>query len=86
MADWPTSRYPSSAESYEQIKENWSARVIDATKSDLVCVGIVDTTWRDELRLGDKVNIPVGSSLTAAPVDVTSDYGGDMNTNWGTTA
>ncbi len=86
MADWPTSRYPSSAESYEQIKENWSARVIDATKSDLVCVGIVDTTWKDELRLGDKVNIPVGSSLTAAPVDVTTDYGGDMNTNWGTTA
>jgi hypothetical protein len=86
MANWPTSRYPSSAETYEQISEQWSAKVIEATKSNLVCVGAFDTTWKDQLKMGDVLHIPVGSSLTAGAVDVTSDYGGNMNTDWGSTA
>lgn len=86
MANWPTSRYPSSAETYEFIKENWSAKVIEATKSQLVCVAAFDHKYKDDLKLGDKVNIPVGSSLTAGAVDITSDYGGNINTDWGSTA
>ena len=80
MADWPSSRYPSSAETYEFIPENWSARIITARQSNLVCVGAFNTEWRDQLKIGDKVNIPVGSSLTSGHVDVTSDYGGNLNT------
>ena len=86
MADWPTSRYPSSAETYEYIPEQWASRIIEAVKSSLVCIGVVDTTWKEFLAIGDKVNIPVGSSLTAGAVDVTSDYGGNMNTDFGATA
>jgi hypothetical protein len=86
MADWPTSRYPSSAETYEYIPQEWSSRILEAVKSNLVCVGVVNTTFRDELAVGDKLWIPVGSALTAAHVDVTSDYGGNMNTDFGATA
>ena len=83
MATWPSSRYPSSAESYEYIPQQWSARVIDAVKSNLVCVGAIDTTWREELKIGDKVWIPVGSSLSTSDVDVTGDL--SPNTDFGAT-
>lgn len=86
MADFPTSRYPSSAEAYEFIPQQWSAKVIEAVKSNLVCVNVVDTSWKSQLVKGDKVWIPVGSALTAGHVDVTADMGGNMNTDWGTTA
>jgi len=86
MADWPTSRYPASAETYEMISEQWAAKIIEATQSQLVCVNIVDTTWKDTLKVGDKVNIFVGASLTSGHVDITSDYGGNLNTDWGSTA
>ena len=86
MADFPSSRYPSSAESYEFIPQQWSARVIEAVQSNLVCVNVVDTTWKDQLIKGDKVWIPVGSSLTSGHVDVTTDMGGNMNTDFGATA
>jgi len=86
MTDFPSSRYPSSAETYEFIPQMWSAKVIEAVKSNLVCVGVVDTTWKTELVKGDKVWIPVGSALTAGHVDVTSDMGGNMNTDFGATA
>ena len=86
MAAFPSSRYPATAETYEQIKESWSAKVIEAVKNNLVCVGAFDTTWKSELAKGDILHIPVGSSLTAYAVDVTSDYGGGINTDWGATA
>lgn len=86
MADWPTSRYPASAETYEMISEQWSARILEATKSQLVCVGAFETAWKDHLKKGDKVNIFVGAHLTGGHVDVTSDWGGNLNTDWGTTA
>lgn len=84
MADWPSSRYPSSAETYEFIPQMWSARVIDAVKSNLVAVNVVDTTWKKELVMGDKVWIAVGSSLTSAAVDVSADI--SPNTDFGATA
>jgi len=86
MTDFPSSRYPSSAETYEFIPEQWSSRVIEAVKSNLVCVGVVDTTWKDQLARGDVLHIPVGSALTSGHVDVTTEYGGNMNTDFGATA
>lgn len=85
MADFPTSRYPSSAEAYEFIKENWSAKVILAVQSSLVCANLVTRKYEDDLAMGDKVWIPVGSGLTAAAVDIASDFGGNMNTDFGAT-
>jgi hypothetical protein len=86
MADFPSSRYPSSAESYEYIPQQWSAKIIEAVQSNLVCVGAVNTTWKTEIAKGDKVWIPVGSGLTSGHVDVTADMGGNMNTNFGAAA
>jgi len=85
MTDFPSSRYPSSAESYEFIKENWSAKIILAVTNSLVCANLVTRKYQDDLTLGDKVWIPVGSNLTAGDVDVTSDYGGNMNSDFGDT-
>lgn len=89
MTDWPgsggdTGRYPSYAEDYEFIPEMYSARVIKATRENLVCANLVDLTFRDQLRKGDVLKIPVGSSLVAGDVDPSEDYGGNMNTTWGT--
>ena len=86
MADFPTSRYPSSAETYEYIPEQWSANVILAVKSNLVCANLVNRQYEDDLSVGDVVHIPVGSSLTSGHVDITSDFGGNANTNFGATA
>ena len=85
MADFPSSRYPATAETYQFIKENWSAKIILAVQSNLVCANLVTRKYEDDLSLGDKVWIPVGSSLTAGDVDVTTDYGGNMNTDFGAT-
>lgn len=75
--DWPTDRVPSDlADTAYGLPVIYSAKVIDAVMSNLVCVGAVDTTWREQLRVGTALYIPVMDSLTANPVDVGTDFGG----------
>ncbi len=86
MADWASSRIPddiASGTGYG-IPELYSARVIDHVRSNLVAVGVVDTSWRSELVLGSKVWIPVLTTQTASVVDVTTDWGGTSNSHMGT--
>ena len=86
MADWASSRIPddiASGTGYG-IPEIYSARVIDHVRSNLVCVGAVDTTWRAQLAVGNKVWIPVLTTQTASVVDVTTDWGGTSNSHMGT--
>ncbi|KKN11725.1 hypothetical protein LCGC14_1023530 [marine sediment metagenome] len=86
MSDWATSRIPddiASGTGYG-IPEIYSARVIDHVRSNLVCVGAVDTTWREQLAVGNKVWIPVLTTQTASVVDVTVDWGGTSNSHMGT--
>jgi len=86
MGDWATSRIPddiASGTGYG-IPEIYSARVIDHVRSNLVCVGAVDTTWRAQLAVGNKVWIPTLTTQTASVVDVTTDWGGTSNSHMGT--
>lgn len=56
-------------------------------KMKLVCANLVNTSYKADLKLGDKVNIPVMSALTAAAVDVTTTgVITNLNTSIGTTA
>jgi len=84
MADWPTSRIPSDIDTGKGIPDLYSARVIDAVMSNLVCVGASDTTWREHLYLGEVLNIPVTDALTASVIDPTTDWGGTSNSHMNT--
>ncbi len=86
MADWASSRIPTDIASGTGygIPEIYSARVIDHVRSNLVCVGAVDTTWREQLAIGNKVWIPILTTQTASVVDVTTDWGGTSNSHMGT--
>ena len=86
---WPTDRRPDDALTAEFVAEIWSARVIPAVKSNLVCVGVVDTSWQDQLARGDVMHIPVMTSLTASVVDTTvtaAINATNVQTTFGTTA
>ncbi len=86
MSDWTSTRIPddiASGTGYG-IPEIYSARVIDAVMSNLVCVGAVDTTWRALLSVGDKIWIPVMTAQSAHVVDVATDWGGTSNSHMGT--
>ncbi|KKN56938.1 hypothetical protein LCGC14_0567300 [marine sediment metagenome] len=69
---WPTDRRPSDALTGEFVPQMWSAKVLDHVKSNLVCVNAVNTTWKSELKIGDKVWIPLLAAMTGAAVDVTT--------------
>ena len=84
---WPTDRRPSDALTGEFVPQVWSAKILDHVKTELVCVNAVQTAWRAQLALGDKVWIPVLAALTGALVDVTATgVLTNMNTTFGTTA
>lgn len=68
MADYPT-RIPSDALTGEFVPEIWSAKVLDHVKSNLVCTQVVNTSWVEELKKGDKLWIPLLGALTAYIVD-----------------
>lgn len=85
MADWPATRYPSDIDTYYGIPNIYSAKAIDAVMSNLVCVGAVDTTWREELRVGELLYIPVLKGLTAAAVSLSADFGATAWANMNTT-
>jgi hypothetical protein len=86
---WPTDRRPSDALTGEFVPEIWSARVIEAVRSYLPCVDVVDVTWKDQLYKGDVLHIPVMTSLTASVVDTTvtaAINASNVQTTFGTTA
>ena len=84
---WPTDRRPDDALSGEFVPEVWSAKIINHVRANLVAAQVVNTGWKTELTMGDKVNIPVMTPLTAAAVDVTTTgVLTNMNTTFGTTA
>ncbi len=77
---WPTTRQPTDALTGEFVPEVWSARVINHVRSNLVCVNVVNTTWKTELAKGDILTIPVMAGLTAAVVNPAYNTTG-VNTN-----
>lgn len=84
---WPTDRRPDDALTGEFVPQVWSARVINHVRSYLVSMNVVNTTWKAELAMGDKVWIPVMTELTAYAVDTTTTAViNNMNTTLGTTA
>jgi hypothetical protein len=52
--------------------------------SNLVCVGAVDTTWKQEMKIGEVLNVPVLDGLTAAAVDINADWGATSGANLNT--
>jgi len=69
---WPTDRKPTDALTAEFVPQIWSARVINHVRSNLVALQVCDTTWKEVLAKGDKVWIPVMTTLAASDVDVTT--------------
>ncbi len=58
---------------YAAVPYIYSARVINHVRSNLISVNLVNTTWKAELSMGEKVYIPVISSeMTATTVDPTT--------------
>ncbi|KKM94031.1 hypothetical protein LCGC14_1202490 [marine sediment metagenome] len=84
---WPTDRRPDDALTGELVPEVWSTRIINHVRANLVAAQVVNTGWKDQLVMGDKVNIAVAAALTAGDVDVTTTgVLTNMNTTFGTTA
>jgi len=84
---WPADRRPDDALTGEFVKEVWSAKVIDHVRSNLCSMKVVNTNFRDQMAMGDKLWIPVMTELTATTVDVTTaGVFTNMNTTAGTTA
>lgn len=84
-SDWPSGRYPSDIDTYKGIPDIYSARTIDAVMNNLVSVGAVDVTWKAELAMGELLYIPVMTSLSAAAVNLTEDWGTTRQANMNTT-
>lgn len=60
---------PTDIATEEFIPEIWSARIIDHVRSNLVCINVVDTTWKAHLAKGDKLWIPQLAALSTADVN-----------------
>jgi len=84
-------RRPSAATDDQFIPEVWSSKVIDHVRENLVSVNVVNTSWKTELAMGDKLYIPTMIVITGGDVDVTintvtnatttvTDYTGDEAT------
>ena len=71
---WPDDAYrtPTDVLAGELVPEIWSARVINHVRSNLVAINVCNTQWKDQLAKGDKVWIPVMSTLAASDVDPAS--------------
>jgi len=54
------------AEAACHIPEIWSSETIDAVEGTIVLAGIVDRRFEKELKVGDNLNIPYISNLTAS--------------------
>lgn len=84
---WPTDRRPDDALTGEFVPQVWSAKVIDHVRSNLCSLKVVNTDFREQMTMGDKIWIPVTTELTATTVDVTTTgVFTNMNTTAGTTA
>ena len=87
---WPDTRRPTDAlnATYGLIPYVYSARVINHVRSNLISINLVNTTWKAELTMGEKVYIPViNTEMSANTVDpsTTAAIGGNTNTAAGAT-
>lgn len=71
---WPldAARNPTDVLAGELVPEVWSTRVINHVRANLVAINVCNTQWRDQLAKGDKIWIPVMSTLAASDVDPSS--------------
>ena len=71
---WPldTHRTPTDVLAGELVPEIWSTRVINHVRANLVAINVCNTQWRDQLAKGDKIWIPVMSTLGATDVNPAS--------------
>ena len=70
---WPTDRRPSDILTGEGVPQMWSGKVLHHVESSLVAQQVVNGSWKEEIKIGDKVWIPVDTELAGAAVDVTGD-------------
>ncbi len=86
---WPDTRRPTDAlnATYGLIPYIYSARVINHVRSNLISVNLVNTTWKAELTMGEKVYIPViNTEMSTSDVNpATTAAIGNMNTAGGFT-
>jgi hypothetical protein len=80
---WPTDRRPSDILTGEGVPQMWSAKMMHHTETSLVAQQVVNASWKEDLKMGDKVWIPIDKELTGAAVDVTTT---GVITNLNTTA
>lgn len=78
---WPTEAYhmPVLPLTGELIPEMWSTKVINHVRSNLVCVAAFNTMWREQLSKGDKVYIPVLTTIGATNVNPQSSFLGSAD-------
>lgn len=66
---WPDTRQPTDALTYEFVPQVWSSKVIDHVRANLVAAQVVNTAWKSELTIGDKVWIPVTTTMSTSTVN-----------------
>lgn len=70
---WPTTRWPTDALTGEFVPEQWSAKVLEHTRSGLVAEQACTTDFQPMMAKGDILHIPVMVELVASDVAVDSD-------------
>ena len=80
---WPTDRRPSDILTGEGVPQVWASKMMHHTETSLVAQQVVNSSWNETLKMGDKVWIPIDKELTGAAVDVTTT---GVITNLNTTA
>lgn len=73
---WPAqaNRMPVYAETGELIPVLYSTKVIDHVKSNLVALQVCNTTWSDQLKIGDQLQIPKMTAIAAGTVDPQTSF------------
>lgn len=77
-------RRPTEALNDEFVPEIWSSKVIQHVRENLVCVNLVNTSWKAELTVGDKLIIPTMIAITGQAVNpqLTSVLPAGLVTDW----
>jgi len=78
---WPTDRRPSDILTGEGVPQLWATTVLHHTESSLVANLVVNTNWATEIKIGDKVWIPVDAELSGGIVDPTVYTPGNLSTS-----
>jgi len=67
-----SARVPSAADTYKYVPEIFMNQVIEATKSNLVCLDAVNTEWLSGQKKGDTFYLPKTNVVTATEITVNS--------------